>query len=77
MVSEKQKTELGEALIGIGFVQATFSLPFIPLNPFSLLLSPLELPTAHVLAVSGVTGFILFLTGVELWKRNRTHWKDI
>lgn len=77
MVSEEQKADIGEGLIAIGFVQVTFSLPFIPLNPFSVLFSPLNLPTTHVLAVSGITGFIVFISGVELWKRNRTHWKDI
>lgn len=77
MVSEEQKAEIGEGIMALGFVQVTFSLPFVPLNPFPVVFYPLNLSTTHVLAVSAVTGFIVFIAGVELWKKNRTHWKDI
>lgn len=77
MVSETQRKEIGEGMIAAGFVLVTFSLPFVPFNVGSIVPSSLEVQTTFILAVSGITGFLIFVTGVELWKRNREHWKDV
>lgn len=77
MVSETQRKEIGEGMIAAGFVLVTFSLPFVPFNVGSIVPESLEIQTTLILAASGITGFLIFITGVELWKRNRKHWKDV
>ena len=77
MASEVQRREIGEGMMAAGFVLVTFSLPFIPFNISSLVPESLEIETTLILAASGTIGFIIFIAGVELWKRNRKHWKDV
>lgn len=63
--------------MALGFVQVTFSLPFIPIDLISIFLTPLNLTTVEVLAVSGGIGFLIFIIGFELWERNRKHINEV
>jgi hypothetical protein len=77
MASQEQKRRAGEALMAVGFVEVTFSLPFVPLNFISRFLSSYGLTTTQILAISGTVGFLIFAVGFELWERNRTHINDV
>ncbi len=72
MASQERKVKAGKILMLISFIHVVTLLPGLP-NPINFLM---QLKTMAI-SISGLTEFIVFIIGYELWERNRVDINDI
>ena len=72
MASQESKVKAGKVLMLVSFIHVVTLLPGLP-NLINVLMS-LETMAE---SISGLIGFVIFVTGYELWERNRVDINDI